>query len=159
VHISDLGWSHSQPGFLLWIWERGRSSISVQPDSPDIKSTNRPALPPLLGRMGEETEIREVDLEKLEPAPYNPREISSEASGRLSHSIGEFGLVEPIVWNERTGHVVGGHQRLKVLEQTGASVFPLSRRSFCETLQLACGENGYMSLYPCCGIESVHQII
>jgi DNA modification methylase len=66
-----------------------------------------------------EMEIREVDLEKLEPAPYNPRAISDEALDGLSHSIGEFGLVEPIVWNERTGHVVGGHQRLKVLEQTG----------------------------------------
>jgi hypothetical protein len=66
-----------------------------------------------------EMEIREVEIEKLEPAPYNPREISSEALGGLAHSIGEFGLVEPIVWNEGTGHVVGGHQRLKVLEQTG----------------------------------------
>jgi hypothetical protein len=30
---------------------------------------------PLLGRMGDkmEMEIREVDIEKLEPAPYNPR--------------------------------------------------------------------------------------
>jgi len=28
--------------------------------------------------------------------------------------------VEPIVWNERSGHVVGGHQRLKVLEREGA---------------------------------------
>jgi ParB-like chromosome segregation protein Spo0J len=48
--------------------------------------------------------IREVDIEKLEPAPYNPRAISDEALDGLSHSIGEFGLVEPIVWNERTGH-------------------------------------------------------
>jgi ParB-like chromosome segregation protein Spo0J len=72
--------------------------------------------------MGErmEMEIREVDIERLEPAPYNPREISDQALDGLSHSIGEFGLVEPIVWNERTGHVVGGHQRLKVLEQAGA---------------------------------------
>jgi DNA modification methylase len=72
--------------------------------------------------MGEkmEMEIREVEIEKLEPAPYNPRAISDEALDGLSHSIGEFGLVEPIVWNERTGHVVGGHQRLKVLEQAGA---------------------------------------
>jgi ParB-like chromosome segregation protein Spo0J len=39
-------------------------------------------------------EIREVDLEKLEPAPYNPREISGETLDGLAHSIGEFGLVE-----------------------------------------------------------------
>jgi DNA modification methylase len=31
----------------------------------------------------------------------------------------EFGYVEPIVWNKRTGYVVGGHQRLKILEDMG----------------------------------------
>jgi ParB-like chromosome segregation protein Spo0J len=65
-------------------------------------------------------EIREVEVKDLKPAPYNPRAISEDALDGLSHSIGEFGLVEPIVWNKRTGHVVGGHQRLKVLEREGA---------------------------------------
>ncbi|MFC1285888.1 hypothetical protein ABE057_06230 [Bacillus paralicheniformis] len=26
-----------------------------------------------------------------------------------------FGAVEPLVWNERTGNLVGGHQRFKIL--------------------------------------------
>ena len=37
----------------------------------------------------------------------------------LSKSIERFGLVQPIVWNKRTERVVGGHQRLKVLEAQG----------------------------------------
>ena len=28
-----------------------------------------------------------------------------------------FGAVQPIIWNERSGYVVGGHQRLKVLRR------------------------------------------
>jgi DNA modification methylase len=31
----------------------------------------------------------------------------------------EFGYVEPIIWNEETGHIVGGHQRYKVLLEEG----------------------------------------
>ena len=37
----------------------------------------------------------------------------------MRRSIQEFGYVEPIIWNERTGTVVGGHQRLKVLIEQG----------------------------------------
>lgn len=28
-------------------------------------------------------------------------------------------MVEPIIWNERTGHIVGGHQRIKALRDMG----------------------------------------
>jgi hypothetical protein len=35
----------------------------------------------------------------------------------LETSLKRFGYVEPIVWNERSGFVVGGHQRLKVLRK------------------------------------------
>ena len=31
----------------------------------------------------------------------------------------EFGYVEPIVWNKRTGNIVGGHQRYKILIDMG----------------------------------------
>jgi len=53
------------------------------------------------------------------PAPYNPRAITEAALQGLRNSVERFGLVEPIVWNQRTGKVVGGHQRLKVLQQLG----------------------------------------
>jgi len=69
-----------------------------------------------LGRVRVETR----PLAELIPAAYNPRRISPEALAGLGESIGRFGLVQPVVVNARTGHVVGGHQRLKVLEARGA---------------------------------------
>jgi len=63
--------------------------------------------------------VEKKKLSELMPAGYNPRSISPEAFEGLKKSISRFGLVEPIVWNKRTGNVVGGHQRLKVLQATG----------------------------------------
>ena len=64
-------------------------------------------------------EIRKVSLDKLIPWDKNPRKISKEQMEALERSMTEFGYVEPIVWNEDTGHVVGGHQRLKILKEKG----------------------------------------
>ena len=61
----------------------------------------------------------------LRAAPYNPRRISDRALSGLRASIERFGLVEPVVWNERTGHVVGGHQRIRVLTERGDRETPV----------------------------------
>jgi len=63
--------------------------------------------------------LQKYKISELIPAPWNPRQISPEALKGLTASIDRFGLVEPIVLNKRTGHVVGGHQRLKVLQDRG----------------------------------------
>jgi len=55
----------------------------------------------------------------LRPADYNPRKIDEKAHAGLTKSIERFGAVQPIIVNERTGNVVGGHQRLKSLERLG----------------------------------------
>ncbi|MDD4754365.1 MAG: site-specific DNA-methyltransferase, partial [Desulfitobacteriaceae bacterium] len=34
-------------------------------------------------------------------------------------SMETFGYVEPIIWNKRSGQIVGGHQRLKILQHQG----------------------------------------
>lgn len=63
--------------------------------------------------------LKEMELKKLKTAAYNPRvrlEPGMEEFEKLKNSIETFGYVEPIVWNERTGNVVGGHQRLAVLQ-------------------------------------------
>jgi len=60
-----------------------------------------------------------MSVAELEPMPQNPRRISKRARRGLEESIRRFGLVQPIVWNRRTGHVVGGHQRLAVLKEQG----------------------------------------
>lgn len=55
----------------------------------------------------------------LVPADYNPRKISPKAMEGLKKSLAEFGAVQPIVVNERTGNIVGGHQRVKALAALG----------------------------------------
>lgn len=49
-------------------------------------------------------------------APYNPRIISTEAKKKLKANIEKVGLLAPIVWNETTGNIVSGHQRIAVLD-------------------------------------------
>lgn len=61
--------------------------------------------------------IRRLPLGALKPADYNPRDISERALQGLQGSVGEFGVVQPVVWNRRTGNVVGGHQRLRALPE------------------------------------------
>jgi DNA modification methylase len=68
-------------------------------------------------------EIRKIPIEKLNPAAYNPRKDLQPGDPeyeKLKRSIQEFGYVEPIIWNKRTGNIVGGHQRYKVLLDMGA---------------------------------------
>jgi len=64
-------------------------------------------------------EIRTLPLAALVPATYNPRTISDAALAGLRKSIERFDLVQPIIWNERTANIVGGHQRVKALQQLG----------------------------------------
>jgi len=64
-------------------------------------------------------EIQNMKVSDLKYAPYNPRKIDDKELAKLKRSISEFGYVEPIVWNQRTGFVVGGNQRLKALRELG----------------------------------------
>jgi DNA modification methylase len=56
-----------------------------------------------------------MKLSNLKGAAYNPRKISDEALSGLKYSLNEFGDISGIVFNERTGHLVAGHQRIKAL--------------------------------------------
>ena len=74
-------------------------------------------------------EIRMLPIEQLVPAGYNPRKVLKKTDRvykKLEKSLREFGLVEPLIWNERTGHVVGGHARLAILRSMGVSEVPVS---------------------------------
>lgn len=64
--------------------------------------------------------IRRVRLGELHPAAYNPRRTLQPEDRRwqrLAASLTEFGLVDPLIWNSRTGNLVGGHQRLRILRE------------------------------------------
>lgn len=62
--------------------------------------------------------IRIVPIDQINAAAYNPRadlQPGDPEYEKLRRSIESFGYVEPIVWNERTGNMVGGHQRYKIM--------------------------------------------
>lgn len=61
-------------------------------------------------------------LDEMRPADYNPRKQLAPGDAeweKLKASIDTFGMVEPIILNERTGNLVGGHQRYYVLQAEG----------------------------------------
>lgn len=57
-----------------------------------------------------------ISRKQIKNAEYNPRIITKEAKKRLQKSLKKHGLVSAITWNARTGNVVGGHQRLAILD-------------------------------------------
>nr|DAF07663.1 MAG TPA: adenine specific DNA methyltransferase [Bacteriophage sp.] len=66
--------------------------------------------------------IEKIKIEKLNPAEYNPRKDLKPGDPeyeKLKNSILTFGYVEPVLWNKRTGNIIGGHQRYKVLVELG----------------------------------------
>jgi len=66
--------------------------------------------------------IERKNTAELLPADYNPRKDLKPGDAeyeKLKRSIEQFGYVEPVIWNKTTGRVVGGHQRLKVLQDMG----------------------------------------
>ncbi|MCB9854662.1 MAG: DNA modification methylase [Phycisphaerales bacterium] len=66
--------------------------------------------------------IRLIPISRINPAPYNPRKDLQPGDAeyeKLKRSLDTFGCVEPLVWNQQTGNLVGGHQRFKVLRERG----------------------------------------
>lgn len=61
--------------------------------------------------------IKRVKRSQINPAPYNPRKQDSYAAKKLEESLRRWGLAETMVWNEATGTLVGGHQRLKQIDK------------------------------------------
>lgn len=67
-------------------------------------------------------EMRTMKLSDIKPSDYNPRkQLKPEDPQykKLAAGIREFGYVEPVIWNQRTGNLVGGHQRLTILINYG----------------------------------------
>lgn len=62
------------------------------------------------------------NLDQLTPASYNPRKISGHDLKSLVDSIGKFGDMSGLVFNRKTGNIVGGHQRRKAYQKLGGSI-------------------------------------
>lgn len=63
------------------------------------------------------SESIEINRSQIEPAKYNPRKISDEAKKKLKANIKRMGVMGGIVWNKRSGRLVGGHQKLMILDE------------------------------------------
>lgn len=61
--------------------------------------------------------VKQISITKLNPAAYNPRKITDKQLSYLKKSLKEFGDLSGIIFNRRTGNVIGGHQRLKCLPE------------------------------------------
>lgn len=71
---------------------------------------------------GVKMEIKKLKLADLIPAAHHPRKEQKPGDVHyesVKKSILEFGYVDPIVWNCRTGNIVGGQVRRSVLLDMG----------------------------------------
>lgn len=69
-----------------------------------------------------EAQYKRMKLSAIKPAPYNPRkDLQPEDSAyqKIRNSINDHGFIQPIIYNKKTGHAVGGNQRLKILINGG----------------------------------------
>ena len=74
--------------------------------------------------MNTEMNLQRISINRLKPAKYNPRKDlkpGDPAYEKIRRSLHDFGYVDPVIWNEVTGNIVGGHQRYKVLVSEGAT--------------------------------------
>ena len=55
--------------------------------------------------------IKELDIDLLKPAIYNPRKIDPEQLNDLVRSLKQFGFVDPLVVRSEDNMIIGGHQR------------------------------------------------
>lgn len=62
-------------------------------------------------------ESREIQRSDINFANYNPRKITQEARKNLKANLKRVGLLGGIVWNEVTGNLVSGHQRISVIDE------------------------------------------
>lgn len=56
------------------------------------------------------------NVQALMPNPRNPRTITDERLAMLEKSMRQFGDLSGIVYNTKTGRLVGGHQRTKKIQ-------------------------------------------
>lgn len=100
---------------------------------------------------------RIMKLADIKPAEYNPRvrltEVDHEYQA-LKSSIDEFGLVVPLIVNERTGILISGHQRLNVMLASGVEetevvivdMEPEREKALCIALNKISGQWDYGAL-------------
>lgn len=64
-----------------------------------------------------QSETRVLKRSEITPSDYNPRTIADEARKSLKKNIKENGIIGGMVWNEQTGNLVSGHQKLNIADE------------------------------------------
>jgi hypothetical protein len=73
--------------------------------------------------------MRHIPIKKIEIAKYNPRKDLKPGDfeyDSIKRSIITHGYVDPMVWNEYNNVLIGGHQRLKILQELGQTKVDVS---------------------------------
>ena len=80
-----------------------------------------------LNSFATELKIKYLKTSEINPAKYNPREISDAAFEGLKESLKKFGFVDPLVINvrDKANVLVGGHQRLKAAQALEIKTVPV----------------------------------
>ena len=117
------------------------SAVGAGEDSPEAAAPAVTLLPPVPDRMAPPADgaidvpgaqLREVAVGDVVPNPRQPRQVfDDEALEELTHSVREFGLLQPIVVRERAGdegsggyELVMGERRLRAARAAGLDTVP-----------------------------------
>ncbi len=84
------------------------TSMTAKPSRAGFKSLREAGL--------ENFAIEEMPRARLTAASYNPRKISEQERDKLKAALERHGLVAPVIWNRQTGNLVGGHQRISIMD-------------------------------------------
>jgi hypothetical protein len=71
--------------------------------------------------------LKEIKIEDLIFAEYNPRKLTKKEYKDLKESLEKFGIVDPVIVNnnaERANILVGGHQRVRIWKELGNKTIP-----------------------------------
>lgn len=93
---------------------RAQRSSGRDADRESSPASPPDSLPPLAKAQGFKAVT--IDRRRIANAEYNPRTISPAQRRKLRKSLERFKLVETLVWNVRSGNLVGGHQRLSQID-------------------------------------------
>lgn len=91
--------------------------------------------------------IVQVAPDQVDPNPHQPRQVFDEAAlGELAASIGQHGILQPLVVTKAEGgryQLIAGERRLRAAKLAGLSTVPVIVRSFTDQqkLELALIEN------------------
>jgi len=94
--------------------------------------------------------LKQLTVKDLKPAGYNPRVISNRQLKGLADSIATMGDLSGVVWNQRTGALVSGHQRMKTTEGKRTKIVTQPYEDAFGTIAM-----GYVEVHEAKGINKI----